>query len=57
MVDATNITNHITRNRENYLKDYKLEDSLQTQFKAGRLLTCISSRTGQSGKDYGYIIK
>ena len=53
----TKISNHVKRNRENNLKDFKLEDSIRSQFKAGRLLACISSRPGQSGRAYGYILE
>ena len=40
------ISNHVKKNRENNQKDHKIEDILKNQFKAGRLLACISSRPG-----------
>jgi small subunit ribosomal protein S8e len=38
-------------------KDRKLEDKLATQFNGGRLLACISSRPGQSGRADGYVLE
>jgi small subunit ribosomal protein S8e len=35
----------------------KVESSLESQFAAGRLLACISSRPGQSGRVDGYILE
>jgi len=35
----------------------KVESALETQFAAGRLLACISSRPGQSGRVDGYILE
>lgn len=35
----------------------KVEPALEAQFGAGRLLACISSRPGQSGRCDGYILE
>jgi small subunit ribosomal protein S8e len=35
----------------------KVESSLESQFAAGRLLACVSSRPGQSGRVDGYILE
>ncbi|KAI5852505.1 ribosomal protein S8e/ribosomal biogenesis NSA2 [Morchella snyderi] len=35
----------------------KVEGPLETQFAAGRLLACVSSRPGQSGRVDGYILE
>ena len=38
-------------------KERQLETSLAEQFQAGRLLACVSSRPGQSGRCDGYILE
>lgn len=38
-------------------KDAKVEAALETQFAAGRLYACVSSRPGQSGRVDGYILE
>jgi len=35
----------------------KVESSLESQFAAGRILACVSSRPGQSGRVDGYILE
>ncbi|KAA8905343.1 ribosomal protein S8e/ribosomal biogenesis NSA2 [Sphaerosporella brunnea] len=35
----------------------KVDSALETQFAAGRLLACVSSRPGQSGRVDGYILE
>ena len=37
--------------------DAKIDPLLETQFAAGRLYACISSRPGQSGRADGYILE
>ena len=37
--------------------DAKVDPLLETQFAAGRLYACISSRPGQSGRADGYILE
>ena len=37
--------------------DAKIDNLLETQFAAGRLYACISSRPGQSGRADGYILE
>ena len=39
------------------LPDAKIDTALQSQFGAGRLYACISSRPGQSGRADGYILE
>jgi hypothetical protein len=39
------------------LSDAKIEPLLESQFAAGRLYACISSRPGQSGRADGYILE
>jgi len=38
-------------------KDRVIDPKLVTQFTAGRLMACISSRPGQSGRLDGYILE
>ncbi|KAA8917793.1 hypothetical protein TRICI_000101 [Trichomonascus ciferrii] len=38
-------------------KDAKTEAAIETQFGAGRLYACVSSRPGQSGRCDGYILE
>ena len=38
-------------------KDAKIDPMLELQFRAGRLLACITSRPGQSGRADGYILE
>merc|ERR1712151_814038 len=35
----------------------KLDPTVEEQFQSGRLLTCIASRPGQSGRADGYVIE
>ena len=39
------------------VSDAKIDPLLETQFAAGRLYACISSRPGQSGRADGYILE
>jgi small subunit ribosomal protein S8e len=38
-------------------KDQKLDHHLNEMFNSGRLLACVSSRPGQSGRCDGYILE
>jgi len=48
---------HAQRKLNARLKKRTLESSLEDQFAAGRLLACIGSRPGQSGRADGYILE
>ncbi|PAV18898.1 40S ribosomal S8 [Pyrrhoderma noxium] len=50
-------SNHVVRVFEQRKKDAKIDTALQSQFGAGRLYACISSRPGQSGRADGYILE
>jgi hypothetical protein len=39
------------------VSDAKIDPLLESQFAAGRLYACISSRPGQSGRGDGYILE
>ena len=47
----------IQKKWEELAKDRNLETLLVEQFKTGRLLACISSRPGQSGRADGYVLE
>ena len=53
----TKQSNHVKRILEERKKDAKIDPLLEQQFRAGRLLACISSRPGQSGRADGYILE
>ena len=38
-------------------KDRQIDPSVESQFEKGRLLVCISSRPGQSGRADGYVLE
>ncbi len=48
---------HLLAKIKGRCKDRKLEDKLASAFVSGRLLACISSRPGQSGRVDGYILE
>ena len=50
-------SNHVKRILDERKKDAKIDPQLEQQFKAGRLLACITSRPGQSGRADGYILE
>ncbi|ORY31648.1 putative 40S ribosomal protein S8 [Naematelia encephala] len=50
-------SNHVKRIVDERKKDAKIDPILEQQFKAGRLLACITSRPGQSGRADGYILE
>lgn len=42
---------------EERAKEAKVDPKLEEQFTTGRLLACVSSRPGQSGRIDGYILE
>lgn len=48
---------HLKRKLELRNKDRKIDSHLDNQFNSGRLLACITSRPGQSGRLDGYILE
>merc|ERR1711976_1067076 len=48
---------HVKAKLRHAQKDRVLEERLANQFNGGRLLACISSRPGQSGRADGYILE
>lgn len=48
---------HVQRTLEERKKTAKIDPLLESQFQAGRLYACISSRPGQSGRADGYILE
>ncbi|GBE81327.1 40S ribosomal protein S8 [Sparassis latifolia] len=51
------LSHHVERKFEERKKDAKIDPMLDSQFAAGRLYACISSRPGQSGRADGYILE
>ncbi|KAF7790398.1 hypothetical protein EIP86_001353 [Pleurotus ostreatoroseus] len=51
------LSNHAQRALDERKKDAKIDPLLESQFAAGRLYACISSRPGQSGRADGYILE
>ena len=50
-------SDHVTRKLEERQKTRTLDPALDDAFASGRLLACISSRPGQSGRCDGYILE
>ncbi|XP_031570814.1 40S ribosomal protein S8-like [Actinia tenebrosa] len=50
-------SNHCQRKVENRKAQAKIASTLDDQFVTGRLLACVSSRPGQSGRCDGYILE
>jgi len=48
---------HVIAKQKGNAKGQKLEQHLIDQFTSGRLMACISSRPGQSGRCDGYIVE
>ena len=48
---------HVIAKQKNRASRQKLDPALEDQFQSGRLLACISSRPGQSGRADGYILE
>jgi len=56
-VEEKKQSNHVKRKIESRQADANVEQAIDDQFVAGRLLACISSRPGQSGRCDGYILE
>lgn len=50
-------SNHVMRKLESRKKDADIDQHLSEQLAAGRVLACLSSRPGQSGRADGYILE
>ena len=50
-------SNHVTRKLTDRQKTRTLDPALDDAFASGRLLACIASRPGQSGRCDGYILE
>ena len=50
-------SNHVTRKIEGRRQDANVETGLVEQFVSGKVLACLSSRPGQSGRADGYILE
>jgi small subunit ribosomal protein S8e len=48
---------HVVAKQKARAADQKLDPSIEDQFNSGRLLACIASRPGQSGRCDGYILE
>eukprot|EP00343_Euplotes_focardii_P006966 CAMPEP_0205821026 /NCGR_PEP_ID=MMETSP0206-20130828/4609_1 /ASSEMBLY_ACC=CAM_ASM_000279 /TAXON_ID=36767 /ORGANISM="Euplotes focardii, Strain TN1" /LENGTH=201 /DNA_ID=CAMNT_0053116199 /DNA_START=39 /DNA_END=644 /DNA_ORIENTATION=+ len=55
--DVARKSRKVTKKLEKRKKARTLESNLRDQFLAGRLLACVSSRPGQSGRCDGYILE
>jgi len=48
---------HVIAKQKARLARQKLDSLIEDQFQSGRLLACIASRPGQSGRADGYILE
>ena len=48
---------HVIAKQKNRASRQKLDQALEDQFQSGRLLACIASRPGQSGRADGYVLE
>jgi len=48
---------HVLANQKARRQDHTLDQVLEEQFSSGRLLACISTRPGQTGRADGYILE
>ena len=55
--DAAKQSKHVERKISERQKNRTLDPALDDAFASGRLLACISSRPGQSGRCDGYILE
>mmetsp|Transcript_24697 Transcript_24697/g.74121 ORF Transcript_24697/g.74121 Transcript_24697/m.74121 type:complete len:212 (+) Transcript_24697:65-700(+) len=55
--DQPKKSSRVLRKLASRQKDRSLEEALDAQFQGGRLLACISSRPGQSGRVDGYVLE
>lgn len=51
------VSNHVQRNHAERNKTRTLDPALDEAFASGRLLCCVSSRPGQSGRCDGYVLE
>lgn len=51
------VSNHVQRSQAERQKTRTLDPALDEAFASGRLLCCISSRPGQSGRCDGYVLE
>lgn len=56
-VEDKHVSNHVTRKLADRQKTRTLDPALDDAFASGRLLACIASRPGQSGRCDGYILE
>ncbi|KDO22073.1 40S ribosomal protein S8 [Saprolegnia parasitica CBS 223.65] len=55
--EAAKKSNHVERKQAARARAQVLDPKIEEQFNSGRLLACISSRPGQSGRCDGYILE
>jgi small subunit ribosomal protein S8e len=56
-LQETKKSNHLKKKLSLRTKDRKVSSHLADQFNSGKLLACVSSRPGQSGRLDGYILE
>lgn len=56
-VETKQRSNHVNRKLEARKQDSHVEPALVDQFVSGKVLACLSSRPGQSGRADGYILE
>jgi small subunit ribosomal protein S8e len=56
-VPETKKSNHLQRKFDARRADHSVESPLVDQFLSGKVLACLSSRPGQSGRADGYILE
>jgi len=56
-LEAVKKSGHVAAKQKGRLNGSKLDQNIQDQFNGGRLLACISSRPGQTGRVDGYILE
>merc|ERR1711957_185489 len=54
---AEKTSRHVVAKQKSRLARQKLDSNIEDQFQSGRLLACISSRPGQSGRADGYVLE
>lgn len=57
VVSSDKVSNHVARTQASLQKFRTLDPALDDAFISGRLLACISSRPGQTGRADGYILE
>lgn len=51
------VSKHVLKKREHRVKNRVIDQKVEDQFGQGRILACVSSRPGQSGRCDGYILE